>query len=99
MNVIRKIRIKWQVWCGKAVDIWSKSPYPANVLSNLHDNEFYFDGVKCGSMEGFLQSLKQKNVKKQYLSTYQKCVLFCAKHRLFYGLRFLNKFKNFIKSM
>ena len=64
MNVIRKIRIKWQVWCGKAVDIWSKSPYPANVLSNLHDNEFYFDGVKCGSMEGFLQSLKQKNVKK-----------------------------------
>ena len=40
-----------------------------------------------------------KNVKKQYLSTYQKCVLFCAKHRLFYGLRFLNKFKNFIKSM
>ena len=66
MNAIRKIRIKWQVWCGKAVDIWSKSPYPANVLSNLHDNEFYFDGVKCGSMEGFLQSLKQKNVKKQY---------------------------------
>lgn len=40
-----------------------------------------------------------KNVKKQYLSTYQKCVLFCAKHRLFYGLKFLNKFKNFIKSM
>ena len=66
MNAIRKIRIKWQVWCGKAVDIWSKSSYPANVLSNLHDNEFYFDGVKCGSMEGFLQSLKQNNVKKQY---------------------------------
>ena len=65
MNAIRKIRIKWQVWCGKAVDIWSKSPYPANVLSNLHDNEFYFDGVKCGSMEGLLQSLKQKNVGKQ----------------------------------
>ncbi|MDD6822144.1 MAG: hypothetical protein PUD84_07140 [Paraprevotella sp.] len=65
MNAIRKIRIKWQVWCGKAVDIWSKSPYPANVLSNLHDNEFYFDGVKCGSMEGFLQSLKQKDVGKQ----------------------------------
>ena len=40
MNAIRKIRIKWQVWCGKAVDIWSKSPYPADVLSNLHDNGF-----------------------------------------------------------
>jgi len=46
------------VWRGKAVDIWSKSPYPADVLSNLHDNAFMFDGVECGSMEGFLQSLK-----------------------------------------
>lgn len=65
MNAIRKIRIKWQVWCGKAVDIWSKSPYPADVLSNLHDNGFCYDGIECGSMEGFLQSLKQKDVEKQ----------------------------------
>lgn len=65
MNAIRKIRIKWQVWCGKAVDIWSKSPYPADVLSNLHDNGFCYDGMECGSMEGFLQSLKQKDVGKQ----------------------------------
>ena len=54
MNAIRKIRIKWQVWCGMAVDIWSKSPYPADVLSNLHDNGFCYDGIECGSMEGFL---------------------------------------------
>lgn len=69
MNVlkdkIRTISIKWQVWRGKAVDIWSKSPYPANVLSNLHSNSFCYDGMECGCMEGFLQSLKQKDVEKQ----------------------------------
>lgn len=40
-----------------------------------------------------------KNVKKQYLSIYQKCILFCAKYRLFYGLKFLGKLKNFIKNI
>lgn len=65
MKIFRRIRIRWQVWRGKAVDIWSKSPYPANVLSNLHDNRFCYDGMECGSMEGFLQSLKQKDVEKQ----------------------------------
>lgn len=65
-NILRKIRIRWQVWRGKAVDIWSKSPWPANVLSNLSDNGFCFDGVECGSMEGFLQSLKQKNIDEQF---------------------------------
>lgn len=63
--MFRKLRIKWQVWRGKAIDIWSKAPYPANVLSNLHDNNFCFDGVECGSMEGFLQSLKQKDIDKR----------------------------------
>ncbi len=47
------------------IDIYSKGEYPANVLSNFYPNEFTFDGVKCGSMEGFLQSLKYKSVKKQ----------------------------------
>lgn len=56
--MFRKIRIRWQVWRGKAIDIWSKSQYPANVLSNLYDNSFCYDSVECGSMEGFLQSLK-----------------------------------------
>lgn len=63
--MFRRIYIKWLVWCGKAVDIWSKSKYPADVLSNLHNNEFGFDGVECGSMEGFLQSLKQKDENRQ----------------------------------
>ena len=57
--------VKFMVWRGKAVDVWSKSAYPANVLSNLHNNCFLFDGVICNSMEGFLQSLKQKDCVKQ----------------------------------
>lgn len=62
---IRKIRVKWQIWRGQAIDIWSKSAYPADVLSNLCSNGFRFDGVVCGSMEGFLQSLKQQDINKQ----------------------------------
>lgn len=66
MSAIRRIGIKWKVWLGKAVDIWSKNPYPADVLSNLCDNEFSFEEVKCVSMEGFLQSLKQKDTNEQH---------------------------------
>lgn len=51
--------------CDKAVDIWSTKPYPANVLSNLYPNAFEIDGVKCASMEGFLQSLKYSNPQLQ----------------------------------
>lgn len=67
MMRLRNLYIKWQVWRGKALDIWSKSPYPANVLSNLSNNEFHFEGVPCGSMEGFLQSLKYQDEGKQRL--------------------------------
>jgi hypothetical protein len=63
--MFRKIRIKWLVWRGHAIDIWSKCPYPADVLSNLCSNGFSFDGMVCGSMEGFLQSLKYKDLVKQ----------------------------------
>lgn len=58
------IRI-WRLSHGKAIDIWSKSAYPADVLSNLHSNGFRFEGRVCGSMEGFLQSLKHKDLDKQ----------------------------------
>ena len=44
------------------VDVWSTGEYPANVLSNFYPNEFVFDGVRCASAEGLLQSLKTKNV-------------------------------------
>ena len=63
--MFRRLYIKWLVWRGKAVDIWSKSEYPADVLSNLCSNGFRFDGMVCGSMEGLLQSLKQKDKDKQ----------------------------------
>ena len=49
----------------ETIDIYSKGEYPSNVLSNFYPNEFTYDGVKCGSMEGFLQSLKYKKAKKQ----------------------------------
>lgn len=50
---------------GDIIDIHSKGEYPADVLSNFYPNSFVFDGVKCASMEGFLQSLKYRNVEKQ----------------------------------
>lgn len=65
MMTLHRLYVKWRCLIGKGIDIWSKSPYPSNVLSNLHDNPFEFDGVKCGSMEGFLQSLKYKDAVRQ----------------------------------
>lgn len=47
------------------IDIHSKGEYPSYALSNFAEYEFYIDDVKCLSMEGFLQSLKFKTVKKQ----------------------------------
>ena len=47
------------------LDIRSNGLYPSNVLSNLCSNGFRFDGRICGSMEGFLQSLKRKEPDKQ----------------------------------
>lgn len=63
--MFRQLYIRWLVRRGKAIDIWSHSDYPAQVLSNLCSNPFTFDGVLCGSMEGFLQSLKQQDRDKQ----------------------------------
>ena len=47
------------------LDIRSNGLYPSNVLSNMYSNGFLFDGMECGSMEGFLQSLKRKELDKQ----------------------------------
>ncbi|BES53335.1 hypothetical protein [Aeromonas phage phiWae14] len=47
------------------LDISVSALYPANELSNLAKHEFIFDGVRCGSMEGLLQSLKFQDVEKQ----------------------------------
>lgn len=52
------------------IDIISSGDYPSNVLSNFYPNEFEIDGIRCASMEGFLQSLKTKNRDKQkYICT------------------------------
>jgi len=40
------------------MDVGSNGSYPANALSNFSAHEFYIDGIRCASMEGFLQSLK-----------------------------------------
>ena len=47
------------------IDIHSKGDYPSCALSNFAGYEFCVDGVKCSSMEGFLQSLKFRNTAKQ----------------------------------
>lgn len=47
------------------LNIRSNGLYPSNVLSNLCSNSFRFDGMVCGSMEGFLQSLKRQDPNKQ----------------------------------
>ena len=47
------------------LDIRSNGLYPSNVLSNLCSNGFRLDGMICGSMEGFLQSLKRQDINKQ----------------------------------
>ena len=65
IRLLRRLYVKWLVWRGKAIDIWSKGVFPSGVLSNLCSNGFKFDGMICGSMEGFLQSLKQKDKDKQ----------------------------------
>lgn len=51
-------------------DIRSNGLYPSNVLSNMCDNAFVIDGVQCGSMEGFLQSLKCQDTVRQRLILY-----------------------------
>lgn len=47
------------------MDIGSGKKYPERALSNFAPHEFTIDGVKCGSMEGFLQSLKFSKLNMQ----------------------------------
>lgn len=49
-----------------AIDIISSSDDPiASDLSNFANHPFVIDGVECGGMEGFLQSLKCISIKEQ----------------------------------
>ena len=47
------------------MDISSTNGYPSASLSNFSPHPFIFDGVEIASMEGFLQSLKFKNLEMQ----------------------------------
>lgn len=47
------------------MDIGSKSGYPSSALSNFSPHPFVIDGINCASMEGFLQSLKFKDIHVQ----------------------------------
>jgi len=47
------------------MDIGSGNKYPSNSLSNFAPHPFEIDGIKCNSMEGFLQSLKFKSPEMQ----------------------------------
>lgn len=47
------------------MDIGSGGDWPSCALSNFAPHPFEIDGVKCNSMEGFLQSLKFKSIEMQ----------------------------------
>lgn len=47
------------------MDIGSKTGFPSSNLSNFTPHPFVLDGIKCNSMEGFLQSLKFENTSIQ----------------------------------
>lgn len=47
------------------MDIKSGKTYPSCALSNFAPHPFEIDGIKCNSMEGFLQSLKFKSIEMQ----------------------------------
>ena len=66
-SIIRKRGI-----CMKKLWHFIASPYPADALSNFAAHPFVIDGVHCGGMEGFLQSLKFYRKCKQI----QICALF-----------------------
>lgn len=60
-----KLKVKVMCFFGKAIDIHSKGIFPYCTLSNFYPHRFVFDGVDCGSMEGFLQSLKSADPERQ----------------------------------
>lgn len=47
------------------MDIGTGHGYPASALSNFTPHLFDIDGVRCNSMEGFLQSLKFSSIDMQ----------------------------------
>jgi TPR repeat protein len=65
MPIFRNLYVKLLCWGGRAIDIRLANKYPSNMLSNLCEHVFVMDGIRCRSMEGFLQSLKVKDREEQ----------------------------------
>lgn len=49
----------------RTIDIYSQGEYPSDALSNFYPHAFEMDGVKCASLEGFLQALKYRSPERQ----------------------------------
>ncbi len=64
-RIFHKVYAKILVLLGLAIDIHSKGKWPAYALSNFYPHKFMFNGVKCGSMEGFLQAIKTEDPDRQ----------------------------------
>lgn len=71
-RILHKAKVKVLIWLGLAIDISSTDHGPEAILSNFTENHFVYDGVECGGMEGFLQSLKHEDETKQI----RVCALF-----------------------
>lgn len=66
-RMLHRIHVKLLTLAGPAVDVRSNGSRPACELSNFYPHEFIFDGIRCGSMEGFLQALKKNDPERQRL--------------------------------
>lgn len=66
-SITHKLCVNILCLLGLAVDIQSKGKWPSCALSNFHPHPFVFDDIQCGSMEGFLQSLKTNDKKRQIM--------------------------------
>jgi len=69
---------------SRIIDISFKAKGLAKALSNLCPYPFEFDGIKCSSMEAFLQSLKTKEPDVQQ-DICSKPASFCYKLRPMYN--------------
>lgn len=66
-KTIHKSAVKGLCLMGLAVDIHSRGSWPVYALSNFYPHSFEFEGVRCGSMEGFLQALKRNDRERQVM--------------------------------
>lgn len=64
-KTFRKIYVMLLCLVGKAIDISSKSKFPAGDLSNFTPYAFTFRGIDFVSMEALLQGLKFEGVEEQ----------------------------------